>query len=77
MHSLRTLLAMATIAAAAAVATPPSQQPQPPEDDCGLKMRELCHGTTGADCLACAGKGAAVLRAAVRYVVPKFKAGTP
>jgi hypothetical protein len=64
MQPLRTLLAVAIIAAAATVVATSSRQPQPPEDDCGLKMRELCHGTTGAECLACAGKGAAVLREA-------------
>ena len=52
------LLAMAAIAATAAAAS------QPPEDDCGLKLRELCHGTTGAKCLACADTNAAAVREA-------------
>ena len=67
MQRLGVLLAMAAAATTAATPMATPQQPlQPPEDDCGLKLRELCHGTTGTKCLACAdtSTAAAALREA-------------
>ena len=61
--ALTLLLGGAVAAAAAAAAGGGGRSPLLPEDDCNLKMRELCYRTTGAACLACATNRSQELRA--------------